>query len=1031
MPNTRSSTRNAAMVPAANTSSERRTAASRSPTRNARVKPSRKKRKTAPGEVPAPTEVLEAVPSNGEPEGNNKVIDTASTEIVVAVPSNDEPEVNEKVIDTAPAKAPEAGQWGRLDDHNCANVDDAHMGDEGSEDASQFADHTTVGYYDYDDMGEALPPPRRTWPSLSARPSRSLSPASPSKPLQCSNSRSRSITVSAVSPGAISRRSRSRTLSRSNASDPSPPRAVSRGRSRSPRTGIALSPQPPMPRALHAEDAPQLQALPTMGAAPHPPARGPSPLRPADTRPPVSQPKIAPAPDSPHRSPTRTRNGGRPRPERSHSPSRDLSSDDSTDEYGRTQEAKRRLEAARVARGYSPAAASNADDEDDLQDYLAEVATHGFRDDDTGRKSGRKSTTDKSTRKSKAKAVVATNGKGKGRAAPPAAALDPEPTDPNPDEVVEEDLMQRGYTPGPIPRQILDKLHALEEEHDVKVAALAASCNKDPATLRRATIPHELRNTSAWNMYLAYHAVHHPKPQGVAVAQFNIDARRAFEALLPGLSKAEMGKTLFAKKAAEPLIQMAKHLSNSWGLHIFAVAIDPRGGDSFAFAGSREMEQVRLVDGSSISGFMGDLETKIRVIQMEERGEDTSRLYIPRPTKNSNQTTNKPKRDVYRSSFGTIMGDRLTKMCFNARLITAEQVKTATMVWNEKFLDLAFRGKFRIVNYPLALENIGQVIGAEQFNTKVANVKEYNSFMPALEHAVKQGTDEDPEGEPVIRIVPWEPAERDRQLEDQEEVPLVVSTDGCSLRLVQHSPVYGAAVAEAAQRRAQRRAEKRKAEGGKLKVTHRPRGHVPRLPPTLNPKTPHRPLDHGIPILLPLVRLHSQDVRQVECGLTTTLDLKFLLANRVYNRSKRPLSRGQALRDPITTSRLSESLHSPDVFSSPLRLIAPMCDRRNVAAQMTMDTIRWPRPTWATASTNIARPHLVIETRRRKPPIAMRLAINAQRSEIFYATKFQPTSRPRLRDRHTYYYNTDEEKWRPIPEGMEPVLLSREDRESA
>jgi hypothetical protein len=110
--------------------------------------------------------------------------------------------------------------------------------------------------------------------------------------------------------------------------------------------------------------------------------------------------------------------------------------------------------------------------------------------------------------------VVATNGKGKGRAAPPAAALDPEPTDPNPDEVVEEDLMQRGYTPGPIPRQILDKLHALEEEHDVKVAALAASCNKDPATLRRATIPHELRNTSAWNMYLAYHAVHHPKPQG-------------------------------------------------------------------------------------------------------------------------------------------------------------------------------------------------------------------------------------------------------------------------------------------------------------------------------------------------------------------------------------------------------------------------------------------------------------------------------------------------------------------------------------
>lgn len=46
-------------------------------------------------------------------------------------------------------------------------------------------------------------------------------------------------------------------------------------------------------------------------------------------------------------------------------------------------------------------------------------------------------------------------------------------------------------------------------------------------------------------------------------------------------------------------------------MHIFAVAIDPRGGDSFAFAGSHEMEKVRLAEGSSITGFMGDLETKI------------------------------------------------------------------------------------------------------------------------------------------------------------------------------------------------------------------------------------------------------------------------------------------------------------------------------------------------------------------------------------------------------------------------------------
>ncbi|KAJ7771901.1 hypothetical protein B0H14DRAFT_3509031 [Mycena olivaceomarginata] len=334
----------------------------------------------------------------------------------------------------------------------------------------------------------------------------------------------------------------------------------------------------------------------------HQPEPPPPPLPPAHTKPPFSRPTIAPAPDSPRCSPPRMRSGGiqaRPLPERSPSHSRDLSSDDSTEEYGRTQEAKRRLEAARVARGHSPATASTADDEEDLQSYLAEVGTHGFGEKDA---KGEKSTTNKSERKSKAKAGTATDGKGKGRAAPPVPVSDPKPTDPNPDEVVEEDLMERGYAPG---------------EYDLKVAALASLCNKDPATLRRAITPHELRNTSAWNMYLAHHALHQPKRPDVSVTQYNIDAQTAFEALLPGLSKAEMGKTPLvlerlpwlqswwkklnanhienlrakgqykaqAKKAVEPLIQMAKQLSNTWGIHIFAVTIDPRDGESFAFGG--------------------------------------------------------------------------------------------------------------------------------------------------------------------------------------------------------------------------------------------------------------------------------------------------------------------------------------------------------------------------------------------------------------------------------------------------------------
>jgi hypothetical protein len=61
----------------------------------------------------------------------------------------------------------------------------------------------------------------------------------------------------------------------------------------------------------------------------------------------------------------------------------------------------------------------------------------------------------------------------------------------------------------------------------------------------------------------------------------------------------------------------------------------------------------------------------------------------------------------------------------------------------------------------------------------------------------------------------------------------------------------------------------------------------------------------------------------------------------------------------------------------------------------------------------------------------MRLGVGNQRSEIFYAMRFQPASRARRRDHYTFYYDTVEEKWRPIPDGMEPVLVSQEDRAKA
>ncbi|KAJ7840688.1 hypothetical protein B0H14DRAFT_3457895 [Mycena olivaceomarginata] len=344
-----------------------------------------------------------------------------------------EPQLNSDNLDDFAVAT--QGLQGRLDDDERAHVEDAHIGDGGGEeDRYLFADSTTVEYREPDDMEEPLadydsPPPRRTRPSLSPRPSRSLSPASPPKPLRRGNYRS--ITVGPVSPGAISRsrsrppshpntndpspsrtashgrsrarrtdnaltpqlptqagdapaaplivgpvspgaisRGRLRTLSGPNTNEPSPSRAASRGSSRARRTGNTLTPQPPT-QAGDAPPAPHAQGPHNL---PIPPARGPPPpLPPAHTKPPFSRPAIAPAPVSPP----------------SLSPSHAERSDDSTDDYGRTQEAKRRLEAARVARGYSPTAVSTADDDEDMQDYLAEVATNGFREDEAGRKSSR------------------------------------------------------------------------------------------------------------------------------------------------------------------------------------------------------------------------------------------------------------------------------------------------------------------------------------------------------------------------------------------------------------------------------------------------------------------------------------------------------------------------------------------------------------------------------------------------------------------------------------------------------------------
>ncbi|KAJ7077207.1 hypothetical protein C8R44DRAFT_755255 [Mycena epipterygia] len=360
------------------------------------------------------------------------------------------------------------------------------------------------------------------------------------------------------------------------------------------------------------------------------------------------------------------------------------------------------------------------------------------------------------------------------------------------------------------------------------------------------------------------------------------------------------------------------------------------------------------------------------------------------------------------------------------------------MVWNEKFLDLAFRGKFRIINYPVVLENIGQVIGAEQFNTKARNVKEYNSFMPALERGAKKGTDDDPEGEPVIRIVPWEPAERDQQLEDQDEVPLVTPRNG--------GPNGGQT-------------------GGKLKVPHRPIGHVPHLRVQRSKRTPSRgralrdPRHDGTtgresalaqrlqlspavdtPIERPVKRRRRDDdetlhyisylrgFKEFESDLNAT---GFKSSQRALIKYKEIIStRGSALAH--SARNLHQAQASLFGFLYPFwiyyhnHITAGMPEVLTMAGHSEACTIPGRMCTLDLISLGqqmVEQTHAGQRKRKRSPDSPG--GGDAAQEPPLIAMRFG------LGDRYTFYFDTVEDKWRQIPDGMEPVLASQDDEARA
>ncbi|KAJ7149495.1 hypothetical protein C8R43DRAFT_951969 [Mycena crocata] len=167
-------------------------------------------------------------------------------------------------------------------------------------------------------------------------------------------------------------------------------------------------------------------------------------------------------------------------------------------------------------------------------------------------------------------------------------------------------------------------------------------------------------------------------------------------------------------------------------------------------------------------------------------------------------------RDNARKVFGKILEKQMVPVTIQLAngTITADKAKTAKMQWGNKLLDTAWKNQFRVINYPTSLANDGHLIGGRSFDVKKLVMADFEHFLPSMVRASKgeEGEDED-----MMAIVPWDDEEKDLALEDQQNIPLVVSErDETPLGTVAESRAYSVAMAQEDERVAKEQRKKSK-----------------------------------------------------------------------------------------------------------------------------------------------------------------------------------------------------------------------------
>ncbi|KAJ6553760.1 hypothetical protein DFH09DRAFT_1318783 [Mycena vulgaris] len=419
-------------------------------------------------------------------------------------------------------------------------------------------------------------------------------------------------------------------------------------------------------------------------------------------------------------------------------------SEDSEDNYEATQAKIQKILDKQAARGRPMPPTVEEEDLEDLDDFDKEVAG--------ARKTPRVS---RKTRKGM---------KGKGKATSVDSTDDEEAADSDNDDDGD------------------NKLH--------KVAALAKECGKSPNTLHQlvGSVIKTTCASSPWNIYQQWHAETHLKATEMSTKDYNTLACDSFKTTctdelndpdavytaIPWLKewhhKLMTNATLQwwdngkfevkVQKGMQPIVQQCRLMYGSFGVHVWGFVIDPDGQASFMSGATDEFKAVRT-----------------EMMKLKRRGGLNSELgptVVGLMTGDVEEKEGEAACNMFRHVLGNILSHQLELFGVARSIVEPQKNKKFKMMWGPKLLDFLFKARCRVVNYPPALEDIGQQMGGS-FNLKKISLVTYKAFAPAMQKANQQMQEGKELGEDVMEILLWDLAEMAQSLKDQLDIAPVTA----------------------------------------------------------------------------------------------------------------------------------------------------------------------------------------------------------------------------------------------------------------